>query len=396
LAELGEFGAIAAIRRLLAEQTAPVPLLDVGDDAAAWQPTPGRLAVQTTDLLIEGVHFSLEWFSWYDVGWKAMAVNISDIAAMGAVPRAAVVSAGLKPDMAEDAWLDLYRGLIDCADTYGVRLIGGDTVISPTAAVVNVALHAESLDETGALLRRDAARSSDSLAVTGPLGASAAALTLLQGQRRNDGRPAQPVSDPGSGDSAAARRSVAPGTNLPAGPAAWRSGPSQRVSAGGASGVQSAGRAPSAGEGREARVTPPAVPRALLRRHVHPRPRVEDGQRLLRAGIRCAMDVSDGLMADLAKLCAASGLGAEVLAAAVPVDPDVRRALPDQALELALTGGEDYQLLVCGPEALLREQGLVVIGRVTASAGVHVINESGDEFPIHTAGYDAFLHQHHP
>ncbi|HEU0168661.1 MAG TPA: AIR synthase related protein, partial [Chloroflexota bacterium] len=134
LRELGEQGAIEAIRTLLAEQQAPAPLLDVGDDAAAWQPTPGRLALQTTDLLIEGVHFSLEWFSWYDVGWKAMAVNISDIAAMGGVPRAAFVSAGLRPETPTEAWLDLYRGLIDCAASYGVRLMGGDTVTSPTAA----------------------------------------------------------------------------------------------------------------------------------------------------------------------------------------------------------------------------------------------------------------------
>jgi thiamine-monophosphate kinase len=200
--------------------------------------------------------------------------------------------------------------------------MGGDTVTSPTAAIINVALHGESVDDSGALLTRSAARPADEIAITGPLGASAAALALLQ-----------------------------------------------------------AGKAP---------------PRQLSRRHVHPRPRVEEGQRLLRAGVRCGMDISDGLVADLGKLCAASGVGAEIRATDQLVDAAAKAALPDRALELALTGGEDYELLVCGPEDILREQGLILVGRVTDGEGVHVINDSGDELRIHSPGYDAFLRHRQP
>jgi thiamine-monophosphate kinase len=262
LAGLGEFGAIALFRELLASRMAPFEAeIGIGDDAAVWRPTPGHLALETTDLLIEEVHFSLRWCNWYDVGWKAMAVNVSDIAAMGGRPRAAFVSVGLSPALGREDVLALYRGLTDCAEEYEVAILGGDTVAAPRAAVVNVALYGESLDESGAVLRRDAARAGDVVAVSGPLGASAAYL-LRQ-----------------------------------------------------------------ADEFRAA--------------HLHPSPRVAVGQALLLAGVRCGMDISDGLLADLGKLCAASDVGATLIAVQVPVSEAVRRLLPEDALDLALTGGED-------------------------------------------------------
>src|SRR5712692_4623969 len=235
LAEIGELGAIKLFQELIAAHQAGAALLPeigIGDDAAVWRPTAGLAAIETTDLLIEGVHFSLRLMSWYDVGWKGMAANVSDVAAMGGVPRAAFVSAGLPARMATEDARELYRGLAECAAEYGVAILGGDTVAAPQAAVVNVALFGESLDQTGQVLRRDQAQLADAVGVSGPLGASAAYL------RQQD--------------------------------------------------------------------------EAFRAAHVHPRPRVELGQQLLRAGIRCAMDISDGLLADLGKLCAASGVAARV------------------------------------------------------------------------------------
>ncbi len=307
LADVGEFGAIRLFQDLLGARPicgGIVPVVGIGDDAAVWQPSPGSLALETTDLLVEEVHFSLRWSTWHEVGWKAMAVNISDIAAMGGQPRAAFVSAGLSPDMPREAVLELYGGLADCAAEYGTAILGGDTVAAPRAAVLNVAVYGEALS---AVLRRDAGRVGDAIGVSGPLGASAAYVF------RQD--------------------------------------------------------------------------EAFRAAHMHPSPRVALGQQLTAAGARCALDISDGLLGDLAKLCAASGVGAEVRSADVPVAASVQQALPAEALRLALTGGEDYELLVCGDEEMLLANGLTVIGRVVGGSDVRVVDSSED---FGAGGYDAF------
>jgi len=293
------------------------PEIGIGDDAAVWLPTPGRRAIETTDLLIEEVHFSLRWASWYDVGWKAMAVNISDVAAMGGVPKAAFVSAGLRADIAEQDALQLYAGLADCAAEYDVAILGGDTVASPQAAVVNVAIFGESVDNSGAVLRRDRAAPGQAIGVSGPLGGSAACLRLME------------HGGPPSG--------------------------------------------------------------ALREAHVRPRPQVALGQALLRAGVRCAMDISDGLAGDLGKICAASGVAAVVELARVPVAPDAQQALPAEALDLAVTGGEDYELLACGPTETLERVGLTIIGEIVAGQGSRFLAADGRERHFDRAGYDAFL-----
>lgn len=313
LASLGEFGAIRLFQELLASRThedAIKPAIGIGDDAAVWEPTPGRAAIQTTDLLIEGVHFSRDWCSWYDVGWKAMAVNISDIAAMGGQPRAAFISAGLEPRMSRPEVLELYRGLAECAAEYGVAILGGDTVAAPSAAVINVALHGETIDASKAVLRRDTARIGEAVAVSGALGAAAGFLV----RQSDDLRAAQ----------------------------------------------------------------------------VHPQPRVTLGQELLRAGIRCAMDISDGLLLDLGKICASSSAGAEVELADVPIAAAVQRLLPDRAVDLALAGGEDYELLACGPRETLKAHGMIVVGVITEGAGVRVVEANGAEVKFDQQGYEAF------
>jgi thiamine-monophosphate kinase len=320
LAQIGEFGAIGLFQKQLSGRSPSAlrPDVGIGDDAAVWQPTPGRRALQTTDLLIEEVHFSLLWASCYQVGWKAMAVNISDVAAMGGVPRAAFISCGLPRDASEEALIGLYDGLADCAEEYDVAILGGDTVASPQL-VINVAVHGETLDESGAVLRRDAAKPGDSIGLTNPVGGAAGALKLFLDRKEPD--------------------------------------PSSQV--------------------------------ALL----HPHPRVREGQRLLTAGIRCAMDVSDGLVADLGKICAASGVGASVY-----VNRDskfVWGSLEDTfgaavAVRLALTGGEDYELLACGPRQMLLDQGLLIVGEITDGGTVRVFDEGGRELSFGAGGYDAF------
>ena len=259
----------------------------IGDDAAAWDAPHGPQVI-TTDTMVEGVHFRLDYTPWRDLGWKCLATNISDVAAMGCVPTYAIITLGLRPDLPVEGLEALYDGMMDVAAEFGGAIVGGDVVRSP-AFFITVALQGSAPDGSDALLLRDAAKPGDLIAVTGPLGASAGGLRLLAG---GGGGAAQGIA----GDAAA----------------------------------------------------------YLVNAHNRPTPRVSEGVALADAGVRCAMDVSDGLMDDLAKLCRASGVGARVYAPRVSADARLKAAFPDEWLDLALGGGEDYELLFAAPPAVMR------------------------------------------
>ncbi|MBI4497335.1 MAG: thiamine-phosphate kinase [Chloroflexi bacterium] len=341
-AVLGEFGLIAHLAEVIASEeraaslgaAAPGPagtpparlLLGIGDDAAVWQ-LGDVLELATTDTLVERVHFLPQRTPWRDLGWKALAVNLSDIAAMGGIPLYALITLGLPPDAEVEHLTDLYRGMLEAAHTYGARLVGGDIVRSQVF-FLTVALHgvAAGAGYPEGVLRRAAARPGEVVAVTGSLGASAAGLEVL--------RSGRPLSD-------------------------------------------------------EAAAT-------LLREaHLRPRPRLAEGQALLRAGVRCAMDISDGLLADLSKLCAASGVAAQVELKQVPVLPAVRQHFPAWQ-SLALSGGEDYELLFTAPAAILaelqRQAAFPVTAIGTIAAGtpgqVTLVDAAGEPVPWQNGGWD--------
>ncbi|MDP6498657.1 MAG: thiamine-phosphate kinase, partial [Dehalococcoidia bacterium] len=188
--DVGEFKLIDALAQLVAERRQGVVeragpggfrvLLGIGDDAAAWSAGAG-MSVATTDTLVEGVHFRLEWTSWRDLGWKSMVASLSDVAAMGCSPTLAVVTLGIKNDHEVDDLLDLYGGMLDASDRFGGTIIGGDVVRSPVL-FVTVAMHgaAESeRDSSPRLLTRDSASPGDEIAVTGSLGCSAGGLRMM-------------------------------------------------------------------------------------------------------------------------------------------------------------------------------------------------------------------------
>ncbi len=154
-------------------------LVGIGDDAAVWQPSRSHRSVITTDMLVEGVHFSRAWMSIRDIGWRAMAANLSDVAAMAARPVLATVALGMMEDTPPADVLELYAGMQACADAYGLAIAGGDLSRAPALTLaLTVVGEVRATDCT----LRSGARPGDVIAVTGALGASRAGLAALRGE----------------------------------------------------------------------------------------------------------------------------------------------------------------------------------------------------------------------
>lgn len=315
----------------LAGRDSPGLIQGMGDDCAVVEIGGEKICV-TTDMLVEGVHFDLSYLSPRDLGWRAMAANLSDLAAMGATPCWGFLSLGLKQGPDRDFVQGIIAGLDELGKKHGLVLAGGDTVAAPVT-VLNLCLmgRAESL---GPVLRAGA-RAGDAICVTGRLGSSAAGLAWLQG----GGRPDDPRYAP------------------------------------------------------------------LVQAHARPLPRLAAGTALAASGrVHAMMDISDGLASDLSRLCAASGAGAKVSAAALPISAEARRLARDKGadpLDWALCGGEDFELLfTCGPEdvkalaeAVARaEPGLDVtqVGSIVSGSGVSLLSPDNTEKDITMAGYDHF------
>lgn len=331
VSELGEFGLIGRLAERLAGQMPPEVaarlIVGIDDDAAVWR-TEGGARMATTDTLVSGVHFLPERTPWRDLGWKALAVNVSDIAAMGGTPEFGLVTLGLTEEAEVERIDELYQGLAEACDAYGVVIAGGDVVRSPTT-FVSVALSGRAeLDGAGAprVLRRNAAQAGDVLAVTGSLGGAAGGLRALR-----DGGVAPELAQP------------------------------------------------------------------LIERHLLPQARLEAGRAARAAGVRCAIDISDGLLQDLGHICRASRLGAVVWRDQLPIDANVARAFaPEEALRYAASGGEDYELLFAAPkeqiEALrkLISVPLTVVGEMVIDARneAKLLSEGGREIELATPGWD--------
>ena len=336
--DIGEFRLIELLSETLAtegvegpEHTghgAWSPRVGIGDDAAAWDGEAGT-RVLSTDAMVEGVHFEPGLTGWRDLGWKAMAVNLSDMAAMGCLPTCSVVTLGLRDNLPVDGLVEMYRGIAEACQNHGGQVVGGDIVRSPVF-FVSVAMEGQASitepDGRGVILTRGAAEIGDVIAVTESLGDSAGGLRMAQaGERFNDSTE------------------------------------------------------------------------SLRAAHFRPEPRLAAGQALARAGIRAAMDISDGLMGDLSKMCEASGVGAVVRGNDVPASKVLRSRFPEEWLSLALTGGEDYELLFTGREVTVREVSepvdvpVTVIGEIVeASRGVTAVDADGDAIEANQGGWDHF------
>ncbi len=320
-----EFDLIELIRARCAQPRDDVAL-GIGDDAALVQVAGGRQLVACTDTMVVGVHFPADTAP-ADIGWKALAVNLSDVAAMGAEPAWALLALTL-PDP-DARFLEAFAdGFAELARVHDVALVGGDTTQGPLTVTVTVLGSVP----IGQALTRGGARAGDAVFVTGTLGDAAGALRLI-GDR-----------GPGTGDR---------------GPA----------------GTQ------------------------LLARMNRPEPRIAAGVALRGIAGAC-IDVSDGLLADLGHICAASGVAAEVDADALPVSDALSATFERTACrDLALAGGDDYELCFTAPAA--RETELVAtldragcgatrIGRIAAGAGIRVTDAEGHPVESPQAGWEHF------
>ncbi len=345
---MNEFDFIKKIRKLAEERATPSGLVrGIGDDAAVLKSFTGSDVVVSTDLLVEDVDFHRDTTYANLLGHKALAVSLSDIAAMGARPRWALLSIGVPNDVWQSEFLDrFYEGFFQLAGRYGVRLIGGDVSRTPEKIVIDSIVIGECLLERE--VYRSGAEAGDQIYVTGFLGDAAAGLRLIERGARLHSQTTSEDPPSSIGESAGDHRAE-----------------------------------------------------YLLLRQLRPEPRVGWGLLLGDKQLATAMiDISDGLSSDLNHLCAESKVGALIDASSIPIDPIVRDLSGRRALDplmLALHGGEDFELLfTIKPENVAklpnRVDGVSVtrIGEITnASDGVR-ISEGPRTWNLEPGGWEHF------
>ena len=329
--DLGEFGFIRSIMKDCLFSPEGV-IQGIGDDCAVMGTHNETVLLFTTDLLIEDRHFLKGRISPFELGWKAVAVNLSDIAAMGGAAKHAFVSLAI-PSRTKTTFLKgLYDGMKKMCSRFGVNLLGGDTSASPGGLFINVAVMGEMKEDE--VLYRQGANPGDLIYVTGSLGGSAAGLKLLKGVL---------------------------------------SGPEE-------------------------------IRKPLVALHNLPEPRLEAGRLIAESRAASAMiDVSDGILSDLHHICEASKTGARIFMEKLPLPGELVSLCRNQKIdprELALQGGEDYELLFTVP----REKGRIIegifeekkvcpvtrIGEVTGDKEIKVVHKDGSEEVRAAEGFDHF------
>jgi thiamine-monophosphate kinase len=328
VSELGEFGLIDLLAKMIAEskinQLAPDLIIGIGDDAAAWRCT-SSIQLATVDSMVQDVHFSLETTTWQELGWKSLAINLSDIAAMGGAPEYALVNLALPEDTEVENVAELYRGMIGLALQFKVAIAGGNISRSPQVAITITVL-GNSPNEN--ILRRSQARPGDTIAVTGYPGSAKAGLEMLKKKLRFKPEDSQYL--------------------------------------------------------REA--------------FLHPVPRIVEGQLLVKHGITTAIDISDGLLSDLRHICEASQVSARVNIDRLPIHAAVKANFGEKAVEMALGGGEDYELLFTGSAGTINkikdeiQCPVTIIGEIIAGepGKISLLDAKGKPVKISSTGWQHF------
>ena len=339
---LGEFGLIKHLTEGIKPQQ-PSTLVAVGDDAAvlsfAGKENDLRTLV-TTDLLLEGIHFNLEYVPLKHLGYKACVVNFSDIYAMNGTPTQITVGLGISSRFSVEDMDELYAGMRLACEKYGVDLVGGDTCASLNGLTIAITCLGTAPEKD--IVRRNGAKVNDLICVTGNLGTAYMGLQLLERER---------IANRGKTQN---------------------------------------GEQIKAFEGRE----------YLLERQLKPEARRDVIEALRKAGIHptSMMDISDGLSSELMHICTQSNVGCAVYEDKLPIDYEAAALAEEMNLNIvtcALNGGEDYELLfTCDLEdyeKLVPLDDVYLVGHITkADYGTILIGRNGEELPLRAQGWNAF------
>ncbi|MBO4722989.1 MAG: thiamine-phosphate kinase [Muribaculaceae bacterium] len=335
ISSLGEFGLIDHLTRDFKVKNAST-LRGVGDDCAVLD-YDGKRTLVTTDLLLEGIHFDLTYTPLKHLGYKAVAVNLSDIYAMNGTPRQITVSLGISKRFTVEHINELYAGIYAACERYGVDLVGGDTSASVTGLLISITCIGEAQD--GEIVYRSGAHDTDLICVSGDLGAAYMGLQLLERER-------------------------------------------------------------VAGAGQEDFQPDFAGREYLLERQLKPEPRADVIAEMRQLGITptAMMDVSDGLSSELLHICKESGVGCRVYEDRIPIDYQTAVMAEELNMNLvtaAMNGGEDYELLFTVPltqhEKVEQMKTARLIGRITKpELGAYMVARDDTELEIRAQGWNAF------
>ena len=335
ISTLGEFGLIKHLTKDL-KAVQPSTQKGIGDDAAVIHYKDQRTLV-TTDLLLEGIHFNLEYVPLKHLGYKAAVVNFSDIYAMNAIPAQITVSLGVSKRFCVEDLEELYAGIRLACEKYNVDLVGGDTSASMTGLTISITCLGTAYDSD--IVYRNGAKVNDLICVTGNLGTAYMGLQLLERER------------------------IVMNANENATPAF---------------------------EGRE----------YLLERQLKPEARRDIIEQLHKAGIKptAMMDISDGLSSELMHICTQSNVGCSIYEDKLPIDYQAAVLAEEMNLNIvtcALNGGEDYELLftcdINDYEKLIPLEDIYLIGHITKpELGIHLVGRNGEEISLQAQGWNAF------
>jgi thiamine-monophosphate kinase len=336
LERLGEFGLISFLtKNIIHKQNTTIK--GVGDDAAVLGFDSKKKCVVTTDMLVEKVHFDLSYVPLKHLGYKSVMVNISDLAAMNAIPRQITISIALSNRFSLEAVDELYQGIYLACEKYNVDVIGGDTTSSTSGLIISITAIGEALEED--IIYRSGAKENDLIVVSGDLGAAYVGLQLLEREKDvylSSNKQIQPDL-----------------------------------------------------EGHD----------YILERQLKPEARTDINELLKKLEVlpNAMIDISDGLSSEMLHICKSSGVGCNLYEEKIPIDPTTYNTAREFNLDptvCALNGGEDYELLFTIDlkdfDKIKGNPNFTVIGHITELAqGCNLITKSGALYPLTAQGWNA-------